>query len=1119
MIPTNLPPKSNSAHLNTGTRMILMPSAGLFLRVGAILILAGLLASGFYWSSASSASRNASPNQKAAVARDEIAASSAIAEFGGLPLLRVGNFSSLLPVPQAGISVTTYAGDCTTPKSVFNLQDTDKTVCAKVTGADPSWRIIWSNAKFVSVQNVAVGSGESTFTLTSASSLGDWRVILFEPFGGSVYAVTSFTVIDAANPSADLSISKGPISGNVASGGQAIFAVQVTNAGPSDATAAQVSDTIPSNTSFVSFNQLSGPVFSCTSPTAGSTSGSTVCTIASLARGESATFIATYEVGAVASGTVISNTASVSSTTPDPNSDNNNSTADVAVAATPCQITSLDNITVNADTGQAGAVVTYSTPSSTGDCGQATTGENGETVPVISCNPASGSFFPIGTTTVICVAQAGAAASFQVTVDNPGGGLTVSLNGANPLTHECGNPFGDPGATAINGAGQSVPVTISGATCDSDGNCISRDTNPGTYTLTYTATDGSNSVSTTRTVIVSDTQPPHITIDGANPYKIQQGSCSPFVDPGVSATDDCEGSVPVTSSISGPSGATSVNTSIAGTYTVTYTATDGSHQATATRTVLVGTFPEDEVDQPASSNVPPTITLNGDDQISIECGTPFTDPGATATVCGGSVAVTTTGTVDIHAPGTYSITYSATANGFTSEASRIVTVEADSTAPTITLDGTNPITVECHTGTFTDPGATAHDACAGDFPATASGTVNIDVVGPYTITYNATDPSGHAATPVTRTVNVVDTTAPVVTAPVNVTVYTGPGATSCDATVTDATLGTASANDACEGSVATSRSGVPAGNVFPVGQTTVAYSATDANNNTGTATQLVTVIDNTPPTITLTGANPQVVECHTSYTDLGATANDACSGSVAVTSTNDVNVNTPGSYTVTYSASDGAGNTQTATRTVNVVDTIAPTIAFNNLTIFFNNLTIVFNTNTFTVNGTTYPFNGISCTHDGYTFTFNGQTVTITKNGYSFTYTFSGNTLVLWTPTHQYQTVKVADLIASATDGCDANVDLDDVVISQVTSDEPENVAGGGDGNTLNDIIIPAGCKSVQLRAERNGSGNGRVYTITMRVRDAAGNTTTVNSKLKIFANSFNVVDNGPQYTVNGTCP
>ena len=46
---------------------------------------------------------------------------------------------------------------------------------------------------------------------------------------------------------------------------------------------------------------------------------------------------------------------------------------------------------------------------------------------------------------------------------------------------------------------------------------------------------------------------------------------------------------------------------------------------------------------------------------------------------------------------------------------------------------------------------------------TGVGEVNNTVIGEYTITYNVTDSNGNEATEVTRTVNVVDTTAPVIT--------------------------------------------------------------------------------------------------------------------------------------------------------------------------------------------------------------------------------------------------------------------------------------------------------------------------------------------------------------------
>ena len=197
-----------------------------------------------------------------------------------------------------------------------------------------------------------------------------------------------------------------------------------------------------------------------------------------------------------------------------------------------------------------------------------------------------------------------------------------------------------------------------------------------------------------------------------------------------------------------------MNPSIPGTYIVTYTATDGTRQSTATRTVIVGNFPADEVDQPGTANIPPTLTLNGDDKIIHECGNAFIDPGATATVCGSPVTVNTSGTVNPNAPGTYTITYSASANGFTTELTRIVVVE-DTVAPVITLLGANPMQVGFGT-VFTDPGATASDGCAGNLTSSivVTGSVDTNTVGFYALTYTVQDPTGHSDTEV-RTVEVL----------------------------------------------------------------------------------------------------------------------------------------------------------------------------------------------------------------------------------------------------------------------------------------------------------------------------------------------------------------------------
>ena len=60
--------------------------------------------------------------------------------------------------------------------------------------------------------------------------------------------------------------------------------------------------------------------------------------------------------------------------------------------------------------------------------------------------------------------------------------------------------------------------------------------------------------------------------------------------------------------------------------------------------------------------------------------------------------------------------------------------------------------------------------------------------------------------------------------------------------------------------------------------------------------------------------------------------------------------------------------------------------------------------------------------------------------------TTNGQTIELWPPNHKYKTIKVTDLVASASDLCDPSVDIGSVRIAKVTSDEPEN--SGGDGNT-----------------------------------------------------------------------
>jgi hypothetical protein len=201
---------------------------------------------------------------------------------------------------------------------------------------------------------------------------------------------------------------------------------------------------------------------------------------------------------------------------------------------------------------------------------------------------------------------------------------------------------------------------------------------------------------------------------------------------------------------------------------------------------------------------------------------------------------------------------------------------------------------------------------------------NFFPVGSTIVTYTATDASGNTAMD-TQTVTVTDNTVPVVTAPAAVTLFTGPGATSCGVTVSDldAILGTGSATDNCPGVGAVTRSGVPAGNVFPVGNTTVTYSATDAHGNMGSATQQVTVIDNTNPVISCPSNIVIEPTCPTgaiaTYSTPTATDNCGVQSIDRTAGGASGSVFPIGTTTVTHQATDIYGNTASCSFTVTVL--------------------------------------------------------------------------------------------------------------------------------------------------------------------------------------------------------
>jgi len=101
----------------------------------------------------------------------------------------------------------------------------------------------------------------------------------------------------------------------------------------------------------------------------------------------------------------------------------------------------------------------------------------------------------------------------------------------------------------------------------------------------------------------------------------------------------------------------------------------------------------------------------------------------------------------------------------------------------------------------------------------------------------------------------------------------------------------------------------------------------------------------------------------------------------------------------------------------------------------------------------------------------------------------------LWPPNHALREVEVTVRVR---DAC-GNGDDVDVELVEARSNEPDN--GQGDGNTVNDIQgadLGSDDRSVRLRAERSGKGNGRVYTLSYRVSDAADNQTDAVAKVYV---------------------
>ena len=163
---------------------------------------------------------------------------------------------------------------------------------------------------------------------------------------------------------------------------------------------------------------------------------------------------------------------------------------------TNCTISCPANITVSNDSGQCGAIVNYPAPNAV-SCG------------TVTCTPASGTLFPVGSTTVNCTTQAGPGCSFTVTVSDTENPVITC-----PANITVSNDPGLCSATVNPGTATATDncpgVIVSGTR--GDGQPLNAPYPVGTTTITWKATDAAALMATCpQTITVNDVEPPVIT--------------------------------------------------------------------------------------------------------------------------------------------------------------------------------------------------------------------------------------------------------------------------------------------------------------------------------------------------------------------------------------------------------------------------------------------------------------------------------------------------------------------------------------------------------------------------------------------------------------------------------
>ncbi|MFV8225658.1 HYR domain-containing protein, partial [Christiangramia aquimixticola] len=572
------------------------------------------------------------------------------------------------------------------------------------------------------------------------------------------------------------------------------------------------------------------------------------------------------------------------------------------------EITCPESYEIENDEEECGAIVVFTMPEFTDNSGIAT-------IEQIS-GPASGSLFPVGVSTLVFKATDGSNNFTICTYD-------VSVIDAEaPEILTCATNVSVSTDEDMCSASEVILGTITVKdNCDPNP-VITNDApdvfNIGETIVTWTVTDNAgNSSECTQIVTVKDEQAPVVETISNIIVDSDPGACGAVVTFNkVGATDNCElDTVVITEGLS------SGSEFPVGTTTVTYTVTDkAGNTNTSTFTVTVNDTEDPVLTCPQDMTV---TTVDGESFAIVEFAS------ATVTDNCGATVEQTAGPVSgsQFSLGSTTVTFTATdAAGNTITCSFTVTV-TDGEDPS--LECPQPIVQNVDEGVcgavvvfdtpegFDNSGEVTVQQTAGP----ASG--ELFEVGTTTVTFTATDNAGNSVD-CSFEVTINDNEAPEIVEIADITVDNDEN--ECGAVVS---FDPPAATDNCEIESVIQTEGPASGSQFPIGTTTVTYTATDTSGNTSTTSFTVTVADSQSPMVECPADVTKIVEIGTTSTTVEYTAltvTDNCEGTtVELTSGIASGGEFPlGTTQVEYTITDAAGNSVTCTFTVIVEEEPLP---------------------------------------------------------------------------------------------------------------------------------------------------------------------------------------------------